>query len=202
MATGAPGPNGVYQYGEDDSEATFSALLNKAASTTDTQLGLDRSRLTALEAAGRVIQVVQDTKLDTFSSTSTTYTDVTGLAVTITPSSASNKILVFCQWSSASFNQESWFKLTGGNSGTYIGDAAGSRERTASQFGAVANSARADNNSIIFLDAPATTSPITYKLQTKTLSTGTVYVGRGYIDSDGTTYGRFPASIIAMEIKG
>lgn len=50
MATGAPGTNGVWQYGEDDSEATFSALLNKAASTTDTQLGLDRTRLTALEA--------------------------------------------------------------------------------------------------------------------------------------------------------
>jgi hypothetical protein len=50
MATGAPGTNGVWQYGEDDSETTFSALLNKAASTTDTQLGLDRARLTTLEA--------------------------------------------------------------------------------------------------------------------------------------------------------
>ena len=50
MATGAPGTNGVWQYGEDDSEATFSALLNKAASTTDTQIGADRTRLTTLEA--------------------------------------------------------------------------------------------------------------------------------------------------------
>ena len=50
MATGAPGTNGVWQYGEDDSEATFSALLNKAAGTTDTAIGLDRARLTTLEA--------------------------------------------------------------------------------------------------------------------------------------------------------
>jgi hypothetical protein len=50
MATGTPGTNGVWQYGEDDSEATFSALLNKAASTTDTAIGLDRGRLTTLEA--------------------------------------------------------------------------------------------------------------------------------------------------------
>ncbi len=50
MATGAPGTNGVWQYGEDDSEATFSALLNKAAGTTDTAIGLDRARLTDLEA--------------------------------------------------------------------------------------------------------------------------------------------------------
>jgi hypothetical protein len=50
MATGSPGTNGVWQYGEDDSEATFSALLNKAASTTDTAIGVDRGRLTTLEA--------------------------------------------------------------------------------------------------------------------------------------------------------
>lgn len=49
MATGSPGTNGVWQYGEDDSEATFSALLNKAASTTDTQIGADRTRITSLE---------------------------------------------------------------------------------------------------------------------------------------------------------
>lgn len=49
MATGAPGTNGVWQYGEDDSEATFSALLNKVASTTNTQIGVDRGRLTTAE---------------------------------------------------------------------------------------------------------------------------------------------------------
>lgn len=49
MATGAAGTNGVWQYGEDDSNATFSALLNRAASTTDTQIGLDRGRITVLE---------------------------------------------------------------------------------------------------------------------------------------------------------
>jgi hypothetical protein len=51
MATGSPGANGVWQYGEDDSEPTFSQLLNKAASTTDTQIGLDRERITDLEAS-------------------------------------------------------------------------------------------------------------------------------------------------------
>lgn len=50
MATGAPGTNGVWQYGEDDSEATFSALLNKVASTANTSIGTDRGRLSALEA--------------------------------------------------------------------------------------------------------------------------------------------------------
>lgn len=51
MATGAPGSNGVWLYGEDDSETTFSALLNKAGTTVNTQIGADRTRLTALETA-------------------------------------------------------------------------------------------------------------------------------------------------------
>lgn len=38
MATGALDANGIWQYGEDDSEATFSALLNKLASSTSTSM--------------------------------------------------------------------------------------------------------------------------------------------------------------------
>ena len=44
---------------------------------------------------GTVLQVVSTAKTDTFESTSTSFTDVTGLSVAITPSSSSNKILVF-----------------------------------------------------------------------------------------------------------
>ena len=43
---------------------------------------------------GKVLQVVQTVKSDTFSTSSTTFTDVTGLSVSITPSSTSNKILI------------------------------------------------------------------------------------------------------------
>lgn len=39
MATGALDANGIWQYGEDDSEITFSALLNKLASSTSTTIG-------------------------------------------------------------------------------------------------------------------------------------------------------------------
>lgn len=44
--------------------------------------------------AGATKQVVQTVKTDTFSTTSLTHVDVTGLSVTITPSSTSSKILV------------------------------------------------------------------------------------------------------------
>ena len=57
------------------------------------------SAITALPAAiptGKILQVVQATKNDVFSTTSTSYVDVTGLSVDITPASSSNKVLVIC----------------------------------------------------------------------------------------------------------
>lgn len=39
MATGAPDANGIWIYGEDDSQPTFSALLNKLGASTSTQVG-------------------------------------------------------------------------------------------------------------------------------------------------------------------
>ena len=65
MATGAPGSNGVWLYGEDDSEATFSALLNKAGTTVNTQLGVDRGRITAVEG----VNTTQNTRLTSLEGT-------------------------------------------------------------------------------------------------------------------------------------
>lgn len=93
MATGAPGSNGVWVYGEDDSEATFSALLNKAASTTNTQLGLDRARLDTLELPGRIVQVKEAQTATTVNVSTSTYTP-TGLSVSITPKYSDSKIVV------------------------------------------------------------------------------------------------------------
>ena len=43
---------------------------------------------------GAVLQVVSATKTDTFSMSSSDYVDVTGLSVSITPTSATNKVLI------------------------------------------------------------------------------------------------------------
>ena len=45
-------------------------------------------------SGGGIIQVVQTVKTDDASTTSNSYTDITGLSVTITPRSTSNKILI------------------------------------------------------------------------------------------------------------
>ena len=47
--------------------------------------------------AGSVLQVVQTVKTDTFATTSTSFVDITGVSVAITPSSTSSKILIQVQ---------------------------------------------------------------------------------------------------------
>lgn len=186
MATGAPGTNGVWQYGEDDSEATFSALLNKAAGTTDTQIGLDRARLTALEAAGRIVQVKQVYKADVFSSTSASYVDITGLSVSITPTSASNKILVFA---SAPIGV-----ATTGTAFTKL--VRNSTDLSTFGYGDAAYIYLAVPTNIAYLDSPATTSSVTYKIQGRNTA-GTTW----RINSRGADTGYTAASAITvMEI--
>jgi hypothetical protein len=82
MATGALNAQGVWIYGEDDSETTFSALLNKLGTSVSTNM------------KGRIVQIVSTQYTTETSTTSSSYVD-TGLTLSITPTSASSKILVF-----------------------------------------------------------------------------------------------------------
>lgn len=203
MATGAPGTNGVWLYGEDDSEATFSQLLNKAGTTVNTQLGLDRARLTALEAAGRIVQVKSTAKIDVFTTTSLSYTTVTGLSVSITPKFATSKILILTQVAYGLSNANSYghFKVTRGGTNIYVGTAAGSR--ISDVFGGYTAS---DNNnamhsgSMNYLDSPATTSPLTYQVEVRAGISGTVCVNRSGADTDNANHGRGASSITVLEV--
>ena len=47
-----------------------------------------------INVTGNILQVVSTTKTDTFSTTSTSYVDITGLSVSITPTSTSSKIFI------------------------------------------------------------------------------------------------------------
>ena len=80
---------------------------------------------------GKIIQVVSTTKTDTFSHTgSTSFVDVTGLSVSITPTNASNKILVFYDCTYGSTSGHTFFKLVRGSTDIKIGDAASNRIRS------------------------------------------------------------------------
>jgi hypothetical protein len=143
---------------------TFSRL---AVGTNGHVLTADSAEATGLKWAaaaggGKVLQVVSVTTSTPVASSSTTYID-TGLTATITPSSASSKVLVLVA--------QNGVAKTAGNAGNgvllnlyrgatdlgYIG--AGSLfDNAAQRFDSM-------NLSTNYLDSPATTSATTYKTQ-------------------------------------
>lgn len=156
---------------------------------------------------GKVLQVVQTTKTDTYTTTSTSFGTVTGLTASITPTSSSSKVLIMVQLSfslgGGTFNDAyGHFKVTRGGTDIYRGDAAGSRVRAV--FGGQ-NRTDAPNatvgGSIVYLDSPATTSSTTYQVESRAAtSNGGVYINRGVSDSDADVATRAASSITLMEI--
>lgn len=152
-----------------------------------------------IRGSGQLItQIVQTVKTDTFSTTSTSLVDVTGLSVSITPTSSSNKILVMYQITGNGSNLQ-FSQLVRNSTNIYVGDNASNRVGTSN--GALANGGElSSSGTVIYLDSPATTSAVTYKIQIRT-QTGTAYIGRSPTDTDSFVAGqRTPSSITVMEI--
>ena len=149
---------------------------------------------------GKVLQVVSVTKTDTFSTSSTSFVDVTGLTANITPSSASSKIMVFVSLQAGQQGNNGYFNLVRGSTNLAVGDAAGSRVRTSAvlPYQIVGNAMT--GISIDFLDSPSATVATTYKVQVRAQA-ATVYVNRSHTDADGgTEAGRTASTITLMEI--
>jgi hypothetical protein len=128
---------------------------------------------------GSVLQVVSTTKNNVASTTSTSFTDVTGLSVSITPSSTSSKILVLVSVMIGS-SSDAGIKLQRGSTDIAIGTGS-------SGFNCLGQSAPGPNSdlkyapqhsSISHLDSPNTTSSTTYKIQFRTNGGGTIYINR------------------------
>jgi hypothetical protein len=79
-----------------NTQLTGTLIASQIASvnaTTATSGTLPKARL----PAGSVLQVVSTEKVDTFSTTSGSFVDVTGLSVSITPTSATSNVFVLFQ---------------------------------------------------------------------------------------------------------
>lgn len=147
-------------------------------------------------SSGKVLQVVSTTKTDTFSTTSTTFVDVTGLSVSITPTSSTSKILVFAT-------------VPVGHAGSRVARVNLVRNSTTICQPATVNSFGATKNGYIatgdttpsadfhYLDSPATTSSTTYKIQCCTNAGDfAMYVGNRTPSVDMNS----PSTITVMEI--
>ena len=164
-----------------------------------------------LVQAGAILQVVSTTKTDTFTTSSTSFVDLTGLSLTLTPSSDVSKILLFVNVQGVSGvntgDITSSIKLLRGSTDIAIGDAAGSRTRSFAGFGLPEGYNRNEQlfytttAGINFLDSPATTSSTTYKLQVRA-SGATLFINRSGQDDDNANYNRMVSTITAMEVAG
>jgi hypothetical protein len=151
---------------------------------------------------GKILQVLSANKLDTFTSTSTTPVDITGLSVSITPSSTSSKVLVFCQISGDGLNASngSMFRLLRGSTDILTPTSPGNRSSGALSLFST-NTSTVDNGTIVYLDSPATTSATTYKIQGFSTSAGTFYINRSSTDTDNSSFMRTVSTITVMEVS-
>ncbi len=163
--------------------SVINAIPAVAGAVTDSYiLSMAGSKLTGSQSipkaalpAGSVLQVVSFTSTSTASTSSGSYVDLSDMSLSITPSSATSKVLVF-----GTIHAE----MTGSDGGqiqivrgsTAIGNGAGGMHRNflSQGYGGV----NGTNVQFMFLDSPSTTSSTTYKLQWR-VSSGTAYFNRG-----------------------
>jgi len=167
------------------------------------------SSVTSLPAAistGKVLQVKQTVKTSAFSSTSTSATDITGMSVSITPSSSSNKI--YCYVSTYVGHNESdrviALYLYRDSTLLYRGDAIGNMTRVSGGIHTVHGTSQQNAtyySGISFLDSPSSTSALTYKIMGN-CNSGTFTINRAgdsYTESERMSHS---SSITVMEVAG
>lgn len=156
----------------------------------------------ALSGFGKTLQVVQTVKTDTFTTTSTSFTDITGLTVTITPTSATSKVLLTTTLGvgdTSVAGSALQLRFAGGNAGAFVGDASGSATRA--WYSNISNDQyRIDTVSVTYLDSPATISPVTYSVQIRSDQGGTAYINQQRTTIGNSRDGRLPAQITAIEV--
>lgn len=181
---------------------TAGGLPDGSITADDIASGAVTAAKLAAGAGGKILQVVQTVKTDPTSTTSTSYTDIPGMSVTITPSSASNKILIIPDLALSGPNSDiGYAQLLRGSTVIYGGDAATHNGLYGCYSGDPAGGPFVYGVNIVtrmFLDSPATTSATTYKCQFKTNS-GTFYLNRTSATS-GSYNIRPASSITAIEV--
>jgi len=183
--------------------AATDTIVTLAASQTLTNKSIDAGQLTGSIAkarlpTGSILQVVSTTKTDTFSSATTagTYVDITGLSVSITPSSATSKIFVVFAIGATGTNtsQDIMFRLVRNSTNIAIADSGPTYTTTVAVRSL--NAELTSTPTMFYLDSPATTSATTYKITGSTSGGGTLVVNKRQSD---TSFGAV-STITVMEV--
>jgi hypothetical protein len=152
----------------------------------------------ALPSSSKILQVVQSNVSATFSTSSTSMTDITNMAVTITPKFSTSTIMVVATVLYGGQNYNYFCNLLRGASAISQGSGSSGTNCTSVLGGITNTTYQMLENTISFLDSPATTSATTYKLQVSCQSGGTFYLNRSA--RDGSSDGRGTSSITVYEV--
>ena len=157
---------------------------------------------------GGIIQVKQTLKTDSFHTTSQSYTDITGMTISITPKFNTSKILLQCniQFGGA-LNLYAPVRLLRGS--THIGQStvySGGQTNATFSLNLTDVSGTASQYKIFstvyqILDSPATTSAVTYKLQVSSWVGRNFYINRSEQDSGAAWTHGASSSMTAMEVS-
>jgi len=178
-------------------------------SGTALQIGESGDTVTLVGSAvgfggGKILQAIKGTvKGDSFSSTSASFVDVTGVNATITPSATSSKILVMMNASIANGSADYATMVrvvTSTATEIFTGTSLGSRQSAFGGTGAPYGTNGMSNITSVFIHEPATTSALTYKLQVYCENAGTAWVGTNGTHGTGVRDLHTPTYINLMEI--
>ena len=165
---------------------------------------LKRIDYSLIKGGGKIGQVVQTSKSDTFSSSSSSLTDITGMSAAITPTASSSKVLVLVNMNATvtATDRYAFFQLLRGTTAIHLGDASSNRQRCSFVVSAYGSSVNIFERSIMFLDSPSTTSATTYKMQglVQSDSSPSFVVNRTNADDDTAANGRSASTITLMEV--
>jgi len=153
-------------------------------------------------------QVISTTKTTTFTEAvalNATSGDVTGLTVTITPESASNKVLIIASINCAAATSGLPYLIlyrAGSIVSAAVGDALSTRPVVTSAAGGASGNL-SQTVPLIFLDSPSTAAATTYSIRMRhgdTTTTRDVYVNRNQSDNDDPRGARSISTITAIEV--
>ncbi len=191
---------GVFTISSPATSTNRTLVLPDEAGTIITTAGVPSSAM----PAGSVLQVVNAVKTDAQSTTSTSPVDITGLSVSITPSSTSSKILVMAKINLLSMADSNLIMIRLLRDSTVItsNSSGGLADANAAWVsgggGGVTLSTRKINSGALdFLDSPTSIATLTYKMQMM-VNASTGSINRWQLNNDLASV----SSITLMEIAG
>ena len=159
------------------------------------------------DTGGKILQVISTTKTDSFTTTSTSYTDITDVTATITPKFSSSKILIQCTLAVSKENNHSFFGRIVRNGSVITGSGGVAESGHGNQIDGVWWNVRTQIYSpnpmtVSYLDSPSSTSATTYKLQAYSpySSAYTIGINSGVALDNYTYMNNCVSTITAMEV--